>query len=321
MILILSQENDKSTDDVIDWIHHIEGSCLRINSGDLYFNNVIKINSTSDSFKILNFNIHDINIVWMRRFHNIEYYTNSLFDDSEVKGIIDVKRSLNYESNAISDYFLSIFSKKKWLTKHKQAYVDKLIALDIAQKLGIDIPNTLISSEINEIEKFYSTFKKIISKPLSNCELIMYGGNYYSNYTSEVNFEELLNSKRIPLTLFQENLDKEFEIRVFYFFGQCYSMAIFSQSDEKTKTDFRIYNFDKPNRNVPYKLEEPLLLKIKELMTLLDLDTGSLDFIKTQDGRMVFLEVNPVGQFGMVSHPCNFYLEKLIANYLIENDI
>ena len=31
----------------------------------------------------------------------------------------------------------------------------------------------------------------------------------------------------------------------------------------------------------------------------------------------VFLEVNPVGQFGMVSLPCNYQLEKRIAQYLI----
>jgi hypothetical protein len=34
----------------------------------------------------------------------------------------------------------------------------------------------------------------------------------------------------------------------------------------------------------------------------------------------VFLEVNPTGQYGMVSDPCNYYLDKKIAEYLIDYD-
>ena len=49
----------------------------------------------------------------------------------------------------------------------------------------------------------------------------------------------------------------------------------------------------------------------------LKLETGSLDLIKTPDGRIVFLEVNPVGQFGMISKPCNYHLERKVAEFLI----
>lgn len=48
-------------------------------------------------------------------------------------------------------------------------------------------------------------------------------------------------------------------------------------------------------------------------MRIISLETGSIDLILTKDGLFIFLEVNPVGQFGMTSYPCNYYLEKLIA--------
>ncbi len=35
--------------------------------------------------------------------------------------------------------------------------------------------------------------------------------------------------------------------------------------------------------------------------------------ILTPEGKYVFLEINPEGQFGMVSHPCNYYLERELA--------
>lgn len=51
-------------------------------------------------------------------------------------------------------------------------------------------------------------------------------------------------------------------------------------------------------------------------MADLDLNCGSIDMILGNDGLYYFLEVNPVGQFGMVSGPCNYYLERKIANFL-----
>ena len=52
-------------------------------------------------------------------------------------------------------------------------------------------------------------------------------------------------------------------------------------------------------------------------MKNLKLDTGSIDMIVTLDGEYVFLEINPIGQFGMVSYHCNYHLEKRIAEYII----
>jgi hypothetical protein len=57
-------------------------------------------------------------------------------------------------------------------------------------------------------------------------------------------------------------------------------------------------------------------MAIGSLMRDLCLDTGSIDLICTSSGRIVFLEVNPVGQFGMVSKPCNYKLEHRLAEHL-----
>jgi glutathione synthase/RimK-type ligase-like ATP-grasp enzyme len=51
-------------------------------------------------------------------------------------------------------------------------------------------------------------------------------------------------------------------------------------------------------------------------MIKLGLDSGSIDMIVSTEGKYIFLEVNPVGQFGMVSYPCNYYIERDIADYL-----
>jgi len=96
-------------------------------------------------------------------------------------------------------------------------------------------------------------------------------------------------------------------------------MAIFSQGDSQTELDFRRYNYDKPNRVTPFRLPVELELKLKKLADHFELKTGSFDLIRTQDNNYVFLEVNPGGQFGMVSYPCNYFLEKQIALDLINH--
>ena len=48
--------------------------------------------------------------------------------------------------------------------------------------------------------------------------------------------------------------------------------------------------------------------------------TGSLDFILTPSGEYVFLEVNPSGQYDMISKPCNYHLDKAIATFLYNSD-
>jgi ATP-GRASP peptide maturase of grasp-with-spasm system len=144
----------------------------------------------------------------------------------------------------------------------------------------------------------------------------------FSMYTQEVTESMIVAIPEDLLypSLFQQMLEKKYELRIFYLDGICYPMAIFSQNDKQTKVDFRHYNVQKPNRNVPYQLPSEIETGIVKLMESLELRCGSIDMVRTIDGQYVFLEVNPIGQFGMVSGPCNYYLEKEMAKYLIKHD-
>lgn len=97
-------------------------------------------------------------------------------------------------------------------------------------------------------------------------------------------------------------------------------MAIFSQSNSQTNVDFRKYDDKLPNRCVPYILPNKIENALRDLMNSLNLNTGSIDLIVDTQDNYYFLEINPVGQFGMVSQPCNYYLEKKVAEYLVQNN-
>jgi glutathione synthase/RimK-type ligase-like ATP-grasp enzyme len=140
----------------------------------------------------------------------------------------------------------------------------------------------------------------------------------YINFTEEISEETLEGiSDFFFYSLFQEKLNKEIDVRTFFLNEECYSMAIFSQLEIQTSVDFRKYS---NNRKVPYRLPKEVEDKIRKLMHALELNIGCLDIVKTKDGRYVFLEVNPVGQYDMNSVLCNYQLDKKIAEFLCHDN-
>jgi glutathione synthase/RimK-type ligase-like ATP-grasp enzyme len=163
---------------------------------------------------------------------------------------------------------------------------------------------------------------RVICKPLTNVAHVYsdLDGVSYKMLTKEITkdfLESHSNEKISTSQMFQQMIDKDIEIRAFYIDNEIYSMAIFSQDDATTSVDFRNYNNKYPNRTVPYKLPDRMHNMVLKLFSKLKLSTGSVDLIKNTKGDYYFLEVNPVGQFLMVSDPCNYFLDKKVADYLI----
>jgi ATP-GRASP peptide maturase of grasp-with-spasm system len=185
----------------------------------------------------------------------------------------------------------------------------------------MEVPDYLITTSKNALRSFLEKHEGVITKVIHMPLFFINEGIMAPTYTITVGPEDLeYLPEHFSESLFQSMVPKRYEIRTFYLDGDTYSMAIFSQNDDQTKVDFRRYNRDKPNRNVPYKLPAAVKAQLAGIMDHLQLRSGSFDIIMTPEGQYVFLEVNPVGQFGMTSIPCNYYLEEKIAKYLIDGN-
>jgi glutathione synthase/RimK-type ligase-like ATP-grasp enzyme len=114
-----------------------------------------------------------------------------------------------------------------------------------------------------------------------------------------------------------------YELRIFFLGEKYFPMAIFSQGNRNTEVDYRHYDEKKENRAVPYVLPNDLENKLKRLMMKIGLNSGSIDIIVDDNYDYIFLEVNPVGQFEWLSANCNYFIEREIAKYIVderEND-
>jgi len=173
-----------------------------------------------------------------------------------------------------------------------------------------------------KLQKIAGTSAPLITKSVSDGLYLFENtesNTGFFSYTEQLNLDTVAQSpEQFSPSFFQECIDKKFEVRVFFLEDKCYAMAIFSQADEQTKIDFRKYNEQKPNRFVPFILPDEVDEKIKKLFRTLNLNTGSADLIIDKQDNYFFLEINPVGQFGMVSQPCNYFLEKKVALKLME---
>ena len=76
---------------------------------------------------------------------------------------------------------------------------------------------------------------------------------------------------------------------------------------------------ESPVSFIPYKLSAELKSKLKLLMKKLELNLGAFDLILDTKGDIYFIEMNPIGQFIGYSAPCNYMIEKVVAQYLIKN--
>jgi ATP-GRASP peptide maturase of grasp-with-spasm system len=318
MILILSTPTDNDTNCVIDWLNYRKIPFFRLNDEELmqgiasfYFDINSVENSYIESYGKILF-IKDIKVVWFRKFGFLNEYKIKVGRNNDLYDYI------NSEFKVIADLLMELLKEKKWLFDRKKM-ASKIEVLKAAMDSGLEIPQTLITTKKTDLDLFFKdNNRSIITKSIGEAKYVQYKAKAFMFHTHKIDCIEAFENNFSP-SLFQEYIDKDVELRVFFINGKCYSMAIFSQNNPKTKIDYRNYDRKKPNRFVPYKLPGKIEMAIGKMMNELQLNTGSLDLIKSnKNGKYYFLEVNPAGQFGMVSFPCNYNLHKIVAEYLVE---
>ena len=307
MVLIMSNSYDYSTIQVTQWLKHYNMPFIRIDGEESFKIKKVNLNSHND-FIIYNSTgkeiiLSSISSVWYRRGDLHIVYDIDTTISHELLHSINIH--LQEETAILSDYFYFLMMNIPHVGTFEKRGMNKLVVLYEAQKLGIKIPDTYIFDTSNS--DLRSIKENMITKCISEPFMPKTSFGHYMTYTEDIIKEDTLDSRFFP-SLFQKKYEKEADIRIFYLEGHFYSMAIMSQRNIQTSTDFRIYLGIEPNRKFPFKIPANLETKLHSLMNKVGLETGSIDLILSTNGEYIFLEVNPVGQFGMTSYPCNYYL-------------
>lgn len=316
MILILVDDQlDDSSDPVVDWLLALNAKFLKLNITDLVNQRKIPYEIEVGNRKFCFDNVdltHNINVIWARRF-SFGSFIKKLSDKQLISDI-------SGELSTLTHYIFSVLQDKKWIPDPSQIQINKLYALNIASKCGLNVPSSKIINNKKALLNYLSENSNgIVFKPMNYC------GYYYQDDVASTAFTTLLDSEAITKipdyffpTLFQSKITPQQEIRSFFLAGKLYSTAILNEN--RNHVDVKLDYKSTRTHFVPYNLPEEISDKIMAIMDYLKLNTGSIDLIKDEKGDYFFIEVNPVGQFMAHSNRCNFYLEKLFAEYLIASD-
>ncbi|TSJ41288.1 grasp-with-spasm system ATP-grasp peptide maturase [Fluviicola chungangensis] len=323
MILILTDKEEPTSDLIIGWLLRMQKPFYRISVADVLEFNKVYMNPETKTIEIIfsfvrngetiTIDTKDITSYWYRRsilskkFKEINYGPYH----EEVSDILNgYKKEEHLE---LIKYLNYVLDKKAKLNSDIDNEVIKFQSLDLALKVGLEIPSTLVTTKKSDLLEFVKAGNdKIITKPIGNPFSFVNHGMY--QFTSLVELDRV--PEQFELSQVQKAIDKKFELRIFYFNLKFYSSAVMSQANEKTKIDVKNYDDNNPNRIVPYLLPAEIENKLRRLMNLLNLKSGSIDMIVDKNDKFIFLEVNPIGQFEQVANPCNYDLYYLIADHL-----
>jgi ATP-GRASP peptide maturase of grasp-with-spasm system len=318
MILIVSEEQDISTFKVCDWLERTNKPYTIVNENSTIIVEKVEINQSyfditlsidADCFKL-----NDIETIWFRR-GGVRLFCNDISTSLPRSIKVGLRNFMQQELFIIRETLYLEFRRKRCFGN--LGNTNKLEILNIAKSVGLNIPDTLITMDKSDLISFQNKHPRIISKAISE-NVHFSDSNYHFFYPNaiveKVHLKEIPN--RFQPTLFQQYIDKLFEVRIFIFSGKLFAGAIFSQSNDKTKVDYRNYDASNPNRLVPFSIPKSLKTKLIKLMKVARLNSGSVDLIYNERNEFIFLEINPVGQFGNLSHECNYNIEEFIASKL-----
>ncbi len=198
----------------------------------------------------------------------------------------------------------------------------KPLQLALARELGLELPRTLISNDPDEARAFAGRCKQgVVTKMMTS--FAVYDGDGRENvvFTNALGAEDLAalddGLDLCPMT-FQEAIPKKLEIRTTIIGHEVFSGAIDSQSSDRAQHDWRRDGAGMIEQWRPYELPADVADKLLRLHDRLGLNYGASDLILTPDGRHVFLEVNPVGEFYWLERHAGLPLMRALADVLVK---
>lgn len=293
-ILIVSTKADIATDYVILSLKKQDANFYRLNTEDFPLNSFSSI-SFEPSSKLarwewkedeLHYDFNNVKSVWYRR-HRLpemppeisEAHAEYCLRESDwfLKGIL-----WELESNN---------QKVRWMSKPSILRIcdSKIFQLQLAQNIGFKIPQTLISTDPEEVRKFFIEHQgDVIAKPL-RLGYFDYGELQTSVYTSRLNWEDLQNDDeiRIAPVIYQKHLKKKYDIRVTVVEDKVFSAAIDSQKIPSAIIDWRkteTENIIHLNHQLPKNIEAKCIAFLKNL----GLSYGAIDFVLTPENDYFF---------------------------------
>jgi glutathione synthase/RimK-type ligase-like ATP-grasp enzyme len=202
-----------------------------------------------------------------------------------------------------------------WINEpaHDAVATHKAYQLALAQEIGLEIPLTLMTNDVEKARAFWREhdgeviYKQFI--PLSDAW----------RATQRLGPDDEAHAQSIAFApvIFQKHVPAVADVRITVVDGEFYAAA----------TDLRVAEYPQDVRMNLHAVYEAHVLPpqmkatLGELMDRLGLVYGAIDMRLTPDGRYVFLEINPAGQFLYIEHATGQPIAAALAQTLLRGAV
>ncbi|MDP2601994.1 MAG: hypothetical protein Q8S00_05305 [Deltaproteobacteria bacterium] len=175
---------------------------------------------------------------------------------------------------------------------------NKVFQLQLAAKLGIAVPDYIISNDINSLRGFRRDQGKVVMKALST-GYVEYGRRKLKVYTQRlVDIDAIADNVKLAPIILQCEVDRTFEVRTTVVDGQAFSVEFDWNSAKPQNVDIRELDYVAhrshfhPTDRFP-KIEE----WSRKYTERIGLGYACYDWLVDNAGHEWFLECNPLGSF------------------------
>lgn len=170
------------------------------------------------------------------------------------------------------------------------------LQLSVARHIGLDTPRTLTTNSPAAVRAFWDECRgKLVTKRLAAFASREHGREQVG-LTKPVTEKDLAELAHCPRT-FQEHLEQTVELRITIVGDRVFTATLDAGARARSKTDSRREGVARIDAWKPYALPRDVEAGLLKLMDVFALNYGAIDALVTPEGRHVFLELNPAGEF------------------------
>lgn len=320
MILIITNESDVHADRMEQILADRERHCVRFDSASFPVESSLSVAFDADGLRSRRLchpsgpvELGDVEAVWFRRPGRPQPAPDLAGSPA---GVLCVQESATAMEDVWETLDVPCLPGPRPVVLRAQY---KVRQLQLATRLGFEIPPTLITTDPSKFLDFFSLHGgRVITKQVGVTELPRTAdGDVVGRYTELVRRADLRSARTLRYcpVIAQAYVPKRLEVRATVVGGIILAAAINSQAANHTRHDWRRYD-EAQTVMVPYDLPPDVAASCIALVKALGLCYGAIDLVLTPDGRHVFLEINPSGQYLWVEDATGLPITAAIADLL-----
>ena len=192
---------------------------------------------------------------------------------------------------------------------------NKVYHLSVATALGFVVPLTRITTDPQALPEMFSRSRTgIIIKSLMPFVDERNGNLVFTQAVNRRDLRRYRGLRHSPMIV-QERVHKRTELRITVVGEEVFAAEIDSQASPRTLVDFRHGSHQIEHR--VHQLPAAEARRCVELTKNLGLCFGAIDMILTPQGKYVFLEINPNGQWLWIENTTGMPIAAAVAQLLI----